>query len=92
MKIIISESRRDELAFNYFMKELGEFVETPNGDQLGFYRKDGSDTGKVVSSLQYKKLLLVQPRIRYTVMKLFSLNERELRRLVQDNLGMRLVN
>lgn len=92
MKIIISESRRDELAFNYLMKELGEFVETPNDDQLGFYMKEGSFTGKVVSSLKYKKLLFVQPRIRFTVMNLFSLNERELRKLVQDRLGIRLVN
>lgn len=91
MKFVILESRREDLTFKYLMDELGEFIETPNSDQIGVYKKNGSGTGKIVSSIQYDKLLLINPVLRKQVMNLFSLDRYQLRNLIQDKMGIRLL-
>lgn len=95
MKYIIQESRKEELAFNFFMKEVGKFALTPENHrsgEYGFFHKDGKVVAKIDYDSYDKRFYMVLKtdiiNHFYSTIKLFSLDVDRFKSLVSDHISI----
>jgi len=91
MKIVINESRLDDMTIQYFMNEIGEYEKTPkSNDQLGYFHKGVKRTAKIIKSETGEIYLIFTNEssdIIKTIISLFSVSKSYLSYLISDKLS-----
>jgi hypothetical protein len=88
MKIIINESKLDQIVTKFFIERLGEFVDQTNQDPDGVFFKEDEITGAT-----YRRDLYVKSELIITIRDMFGYPgdklEKLIIRVVSDLLGGR---